>query len=189
MDLEKFLELSPRQACNAMRLRRQESLDKAKATLKRRWENPAVREEHSARLRAYWKGKSGSMKGRTGFENRTSRPVVTPLGVFGSGLEAGRALDVTAVSIRYRIISGWEGYGYLGEEINDGSKHRKPGWNSKVKVKLEPQRRFDRRFTPVKTPLGEYDKIRVAARELNVSASTIRERIQRGVPGYAYLVR
>jgi len=189
MDLEKFLELSPRQVCNAMRLRRQESLDKAKATLKRRWENPAVREEHSARLRAYWKGKSGPMKGRTGFENRTSRPVVTPLGVFGSGLEAGRALGVTSVSIRYRIISGWEGYGYLGEEINDGSEYRKLSRARNALAQRKKQKHFDRRFTPVKTPLGEYDQIGIAARELNVQAYTIRKRIQRGVPGYAYLIR
>ncbi len=189
MDLEKFLEFSPRQVCNSMRSRRQESLEKARATLKRRWENPAVREEHSARLRAYWKDHPGSMKGRTGFAHGTSRAVVTPLGVFGSGLEAARALGVTSVGVRYRILSGWAGYGYLGEEINDGSKHRKPGWNSKAKAKLTPTRRFDRRFTPVKTPLGEYDQIGMAARDLNVWASTIRERIQRGVPGYAYLVR
>ena len=189
MNLENFLQYSPRQVVNSMRQRQSTSKDKAKATLKRRWENPAVREEHSARLRAYWEGRPGPMKGRTGFENRTSRAVVTPSGVFGSGLEAARALGVTAVSIRYRILKGWAGYGYLGDEINDGSKHREPGWNSKANAKPKPPKHFDRRFTPVKTPLGEYDKIGIAARELNVIASTVRERIQRGVPGYAYLVR
>jgi hypothetical protein len=172
-----------------MRSRSQESLDKAKATLKRRWEDPALREELSARLRAYWKGRPGPMKGRTGFQNRTSRAVVTPLGVFGSGLEAARALGITSVSVRYRIVSGCAGYGYLGEEINDGSRHRKLSRERRALAELKKQKNFDRRFTPVKTPLGEYDQIGIAARELNVQAYTIRKRIERGVPGYAYLVR
>ena len=143
----------------------------------------------SGRPKAIESAATVAMKGRTGFAHGSSRAVVTPLGIFGSGLEAARALGLTSVGVRYRILSGWAGYGYLGEEINDGSKHRRPGWNSKAKAKLTPTKRFDRRFTPVKTPLGEYDQIGIAARELNVQAYTIRKRIERGVPGYAYLVR
>jgi hypothetical protein len=187
MNLEKFLEMSPKQASNSLRPRDEKSLDKARDTLKRKWQDPEVKAAHSQRLRAYWKGRDGSMKGRTGFANKTSRPVVTPMGVFGSGLEAGRALGINSVSVRYRILKGWAGYGYLGEEINDGSQFRKLSREKKALAKPKPKKEIDRRFSPVRTPLGDFDRLRAAAKALSVDSTTLRDRIKRGVPGYSYL--
>ena len=142
MKIEDFLEMSPRQAANSIRPRSRESKDKAINSLKILWADKNRRECHSQMLLKYWTGKVGSMKGVSGYKNKTSKAVITPLGSFGSGLQAAKALGITSVGVRYRILAGWNGYGYQGSPVNDGSKHRPPGTNSKERKKIKTQKRM-----------------------------------------------
>jgi hypothetical protein len=152
MDLETFLTLSPRQVSNSTRLRSQSSKDKAIATLKERWAQNDFREQQADMLRDYWSSHDAPMKGKYGALNKTSRPVVTPLGEFGSGLEAAKAHKVTSVTIRYRIQRLWPGYAYLDEP---------PAWILKrAKAPTKPRRRI----LEIVTPLGRFPSMGEASR-------------------------
>ena len=162
MKIENFLAMSPRQAANSIRIRSRESKDKAINSLKILWADEHRRECHSQLLLKYWKGKVGSMKGVSGFKNKTSKAVVTPIGSFGSGLQAAKALGITSVGLRYRILAGWKGYGYEGSSVNDGSKHRPPGTASKERAKIKTPKK-DGRKKSIQTPLGVFNSMQEAA--------------------------
>lgn len=151
MDLEKFLTLAPTQARNSLRVRSQESKDKAKATLRENWLRQGYREKQAAMLRDYWSSCDSPMKGKRGALNKTSRAVVTPFGEFGSGSEAARVLGITSAGIRYRILRGWTGYSYVDPP---------PDWI----VELELKRRKPRQqILEVVTPLGRFSSMKEAS--------------------------
>lgn len=162
MKIEDFIEMSPRQAANSIRVRSKKSRDKAVNSLKILWADEHKRESHSKMLLKYWTGKVGSMKGVSGYKNKTSKAVVTPIGTFGSGLEAAKALGITSVGVKYRILAGWKGYGYEGSSVNDGSKHRPPGTASKERAKIKAPKR-DGRKKSIQTPLGVFNSMQEAA--------------------------
>lgn len=175
MNLENFLNMTPRQTANSLRARSDESKQKAVETLKKRWSDPAFREGIAQQHRQYWANRVSPMKGKKGHANKTSRAVVTPLGQFGSGLEAARAHQVSGMCIRYRIINGWEGYGYLND-AKDGNDsinsevdyHELTQGNSKI-MQLKNVKR--RRIIEIQTPLGRFDSIKSAAKALGYSSS------------------
>lgn len=162
MKIERFLEMSPRQAANAIRIRSKVSKDKAFNSLKILWADEQRRERHSQMLLKYWTGKVGSMKGVSGYKNKTSKAVITPIGSFGSGLQAAKALGITSVALRHRILAGWKSYGYEGSPVNDGSKHRPPGTASKERAKIKIPKK-DGRKKSIQTPLGVFNSMQEAA--------------------------
>lgn len=95
------------------------------------------------------------------------RAVITPKGEFRSVLAAAEVLGIDRSTLCYRIKRGWAGYGFKGDAISDGSMR-------KTKHKT------------VNTPLGVFEGVGEAAKQLGISASTLRDRIKSGMPGYGF---
>jgi transposase-like protein len=95
------------------------------------------------------------------------RAVITPLGEFRSILAAANALGCDSSTLVDRIKRGWAGYGFKGDAINDGSMRK-----SKRKT--------------VTTPLGVFEGVGEAAKQLGISAPTLRDRIRSGMAGYSF---
>lgn len=95
------------------------------------------------------------------------RAVITPQGEFRSILAAAKALGLDSSTLRDRIKRGWAGYGFKGDAINDGSTR-------KTKHKT------------VNTPLGVFEGVGEAAKQLGISAPMLRDRIKSRMPGYGF---
>jgi hypothetical protein len=167
-NIEWLLSLTPHQFAGASKKIETKQIEKAKDSLRIFWSNPENRSLHSARMREI--KKSWSWNGsRSGSANPNAIPVVTPAGVFGSIADAGLHMGITGEAIRWRIKSKWPGYGYKGGELYMGPKksHSAYRW--------------------VKTPLGTFYTLVAAAKALNVTTVTVRDRIKRKVDGYQCL--
>jgi hypothetical protein len=95
------------------------------------------------------------------------RAVITPQGEFRSILAAAKSLGLNSSTLRDRIKRGWDGYGFKGDAINDGSTRKS-------------------RHKTVTTPLGVFEGVGEAAKQLGISAPTLRDRIRSGMPGYSF---
>lgn len=108
---------------------------------------------------------------RSGGNNPNSKVVITPNGSFASVTEAAKYYGVTGEAIRYRILKKHYGYAYEGEPIGA----------------VKPEQAFHPAYRWVETPIGNFFTLVAAAKALGVVTVTIRSRIKRRVPGYAFI--
>lgn len=167
-DLDWLLSLNPRQFAGASKVIRGSQVTKMKASIAFYWADPVNRRNHSMRMKQAKKGWTWGGS-RAGGANPKARAVVTPDGEFSSISEAGKFFGITAEAVRGRIKNKWPGYGYKGGEISQ--EPRKP----------HSAYRF------VRTPIGDFYTLVLAAKELNITTVTVRDRIKRAVEGYSYL--
>ncbi len=168
--IEELIALSPHQFAGASRVITDAQREKMRESSKRYWSLPHSRSRHSELMSILKKDWSWNGT-RAGGQNPKARPVVTPLGEFGSVAEAAKAFGLTSEGIRHRIMHKWPGYAFKGQEVYQGPK------------------RYNRCYRWVLTPDGKFFTLVAAAKALGVTTVTIRDRIKRNVPGYAYLVR
>ena len=166
--IEQLLALTPHQFAAASKIISERQLIKARRSLKSYWKNPENRRLHSQRMKEA--KKSWSWDGKRKWDgNPNARAVVTPIGSFKSLVEADFRLGTPPGSVLYRISHKWPGYAYEGDPIPSGP---------------HPHNRC---YRWVQTPQGEYFTLVAAAKVMGVTTVTIRDRIKRKVPGYAYL--
>lgn len=166
-DLNWLLSLNPRQFAGASKGIKDSQVAKMKASLAIYWADPVNHRNHSIRMKQAKKDWSWGGS-RAGGANPKARAVVTPEGEFSSISEAGKFHGITAEAVRGRIKNKWPGYGYKGGDISQ--EPRKP----------HSAYRF------VRTPIGDFYTLVLAAKTLNVTTVTVRDRIKRGVAGYRW---
>lgn len=167
-ELEWLLSLTPNQFAGASKVIKESQTTKLKASLANYWSNPENRRKQSARMAKVkedwsWAGS------RAGGANPKAKAVIIPEGEFGSISEAAKFLGITAEGVRGRIKNKWPGYGFKGGIISQ--EPRKPN----------PAYRF------VRTPVGDFYTLVAAAKALNITTVTVRDRIKRKVEGYYFL--
>ena len=167
-DFEWLLALTPRQFAGSSKVITDSQRRKSASSLRQYWSNPEMRIAHSQRMREI--KKDWSWNGvRSGGGNPRARAVITPDGKFPSVADAAKFYGITSEGIRHRIKCRWPGYGYEGGVV------------SHEPVKPHPAYRW------VKTPIGDFFTLVAAAKALNVTTVTVRDRIKRKVEGYAYI--
>ncbi len=168
MTVEELLALTPRQFAGASKVISASQLKKARNSLRRYWADPEKRLLKSQRMKEAKKDWSWGGK-RRWEKNPNSRAVITPIGRFKSKAEAAFRLGISGPCLGHRISHKWPGYAYEGDPIPSGP---------------HPHNRC---YRWVQTPQGEYFTLVAAAKALGVTTVTVRDRIKREVPGYAYL--
>lgn len=166
--IEQLLALTPHQFAAASKIISERQLIKASSSLKSYWKNPENRRLHSQRMKEAKKDWSWGGKRRWD-ANPNARAVVTPIGHFKSKAEAAFRLGISGPCLGHRISHKWPGYAYEGDPIPSGP---------------HPHNRC---YRWVQTPQGEYFTLVAAAKALGITTVTVRDRIKRKVPGYAYL--
>jgi len=167
-DLEWLLALTPHQFAGSSKVITDSQRFKSSQSLKKYWSNPKTRLSHSQRMQKIkqnwsWNGE------RSGARNPNAKAVITPDGRFPSIADAAKFYSVTCEGIRHRIKSRWPGYGYEGGVVSNDP------------IKPHPAYRW------VKTPIGDFFTLVAAAKALNVTTVTVRDRIKRKVDGYVFL--
>jgi len=169
-DMEWLLSLTPRQFAGASKVISDAQLSKASISLRKHWANPLIRKKQSERMTLIKKDWSWAGT-RSGGNNPNSKVVITPNGSFASVKEAARYYGVTGEAIRYRISKKHYGYAYEGEPIGT----------------VKPEQAFHPAYRWVETPIGSFFTLVAAAKALGVVTVTVRSRIKRRVPGYAFI--
>ena len=166
--IAELLTLTPHQFAGASKVISQAQVQKSRRSLKSYWADPENRRLHSLRMQEAKKNWTWGGK-RKWDRNPNARAVVTPIGSFKSMAEADFRLGTPPGSVLYRISHKWPGYAYEGDPIPSGP---------------HPHNRC---YRWVQTPKGKYFTLVVAAKVMGVTTVTVRSRIKRKVPGYAYL--
>jgi hypothetical protein len=169
-DMEWLLSLTPRQIAGASKVISDAQLSKASISLRKHWANPLIRKKQSERMTVIKKDWSWAGT-RSGGNNPNSKVVITPNGSFASVKEAARYYGVTGEAIRYRISKKHYGYAYEGEPIGT----------------VKTEQAFHPAYRWVETPIGNFFTLVAAAKALGVVTVTVRSRIKRRVPGYAFI--
>ena len=169
-NIDWLLSLTPRQFAGASKVISGNQLSKASISLRKHWANPLIRKKQSERMTLIKKDWSWAGT-RSGGNNPNSKVVITPNGSFASVTEAARYYGVTGEAIRYRILKKHYGYAYEGEPIGA----------------VKPEQAFHPAYRWVETPIGKFFTLVAAAKALGVVTVTIRSRIKRRVPGYAFI--